>query len=60
MPGFVWRVVLYFVVHYATRAKNLLFMARLEFIREAGGVLRYFQYDGGRVLIFGSNSSLNS
>lgn len=43
---------------YAAPAKNILFLARLEFLRKAGCVPYYFQHKRGHVIILVLNSSL--
>ena len=45
-------------VQYATDIKNLLFLARLEFLRKTGRVPHYFQYEEGTFLFFPQNLSL--
>ena len=39
-------------IQYATDVKNLLFLARLEFLCKTGCVPHYFQYKKGRSRLF--------
>ena len=45
-------------LQYATPVKNILFLARLEFLCKTGCVPHYFQYKRGHILIFPQNLSL--